>query len=192
MYRIQETASVPASCEKFLAAFGRTEPNRRLILKLAGHLLFHNHLILESLPWSIILFTLQEDERARQKALLNIKITFNDSPRRGRGGRRPRANRGGRMPSGGGRGERRGPREAAPRFDDENDFPSLGVIKTVAWGPRTQSCLLSRWWTCSVFTQTLTEMGVIGFNTIADFCIYITIDFLCTLLTTDYLVYRWM
>jgi len=58
-----------------------------------------------------------------------IKITFNDSPRGrgGRGGRRgergggPRGPRGGRT---GGRGGDRRP-NAAPKFDDEADFPSL-------------------------------------------------------------------
>lgn len=62
-----------------------------------------------------------EDELRNKKLMNDIKITFNDSPRRGRGGRRPRGARGGRI--GGGRGERRP--NAAPKFDDENDFPSL-------------------------------------------------------------------
>lgn len=89
----------------------------------------------------------QEDDRHghKKQIVTDIRITFADNPRRGgRGGRR-----GGRDgPRGGGRGaprgrgfggpdrehgeERRerpsrgrGPREAAPRFDDETDFPSL-------------------------------------------------------------------
>lgn len=79
----------------------------------------------------------QEDERpAHAKNIVNIPITFNDSIRRGRGGRRPRGNtmRGGRPGTGrGGReggGGANGPqqpsrqRESAPRMDDEN-FPSL-------------------------------------------------------------------
>ena len=69
----------------------------------------------------------QEDELRQKKLVNEIRITFNDSPRRGRGGRRPRGARGGR--SGGGRGDRRSA-NAAPKFDDENDFPSL--IKSAA------------------------------------------------------------
>ncbi|XP_060589254.1 SERPINE1 mRNA-binding protein 1-like isoform X2 [Ruditapes philippinarum] len=70
----------------------------------------------------------EDEDEMRQKKLVNeIRITFNDSPRRGRGGRRPRGARGGR--SGGGRGDRRSA-NAAPKFDDENDFPSL--IKSAA------------------------------------------------------------
>jgi len=94
-----------------------------------------------------------EDEPRRGKNILhNIKITFNDSPRRGRGGgRRGRGGsggegrgggqteggsggRGGREGNpgrgGGGRGvsqraDKKGPRESAPCMDDENDFPRL-------------------------------------------------------------------
>ncbi|XP_052825860.1 plasminogen activator inhibitor 1 RNA-binding protein [Octopus bimaculoides] len=80
-----------------------------------------------------------EDEPRRGKNILhNIKITFNDSPRRGRGGgRRGRgsgAERGGGERGTGGRGGGRaisraekkgGPRESAPCMDDENDFPRL-------------------------------------------------------------------
>lgn len=75
-----------------------------------------------------------EDRHGHRKQLLtDIRITFSDTPRRGgRGGRR-----GGRAPGGrGGRGAGRGgfggsdrsPRnlkEAAPRMDDETDFPRL-------------------------------------------------------------------
>ncbi|CAI9727240.1 Hypothetical predicted protein [Octopus vulgaris] len=80
-----------------------------------------------------------EDEPRRGKNILhNIKITFNDSPRRGRGGgRRGRGSgseRGGGERGTGGRGGGRaisraekkgGPRESAPCMDDENDFPRL-------------------------------------------------------------------
>lgn len=76
---------------------------------------------------SIMHFVLQEDTIRKKKLVNEIKITFNDSPRRGRGGRRPRGPRGGRT---GGRGGDRRSANAAPRFDDENDFPSL--IKSAA------------------------------------------------------------
>jgi len=94
-----------------------------------------------------------EDEPRRGKNILhNIKITFNDSPRRGgRGGRRGRGGaggegrgganseggsggrggreggvgRGGSGGRGGQRSEKKGPRESAPCMDDENDFPRL-------------------------------------------------------------------
>lgn len=96
-----------------------------------------------------------EDEPRRTKNILhNIKITFNDSPRRGRGGgRRGRGGSGGEgrggiegsggrgregggggSGGGGGRGgsravsqraDKKGPRESAPCMDDENDFPRL-------------------------------------------------------------------
>lgn len=70
----------------------------------------------------------EEDDDMKNKRLVNeIKITFNDSPRRGRGGRRPRGIRGGR---GTGRGGDRKNPNAAPKFDDENDFPML--VKTEA------------------------------------------------------------
>lgn len=74
-------------------------------------------------------FVFQEDEH-KSKSQVPIRITFNDSPRRGgRGGRRPRGGRGPRGTPG--RGDRRGgPRDSAPRFDDEADFPSL--VKSVA------------------------------------------------------------
>jgi len=72
----------------------------------------------------------EDEEEAKAKKLINeIKITFNDSPRRGRGGRRPRGPRGGDRGSRRG-GDRRSP-NVAPRFDDENDFPALN-IKTAA------------------------------------------------------------
>lgn len=92
-----------------------------------------------------------EDEPRRSKNILhNIKITFNDSPRRGRGGgRRGRGGsggdgRGGSNEGSGGRGEgrgrggprvnqradKKGPRESAPCMDDENDFPRL--VQTAA------------------------------------------------------------
>ncbi|XP_041356944.1 plasminogen activator inhibitor 1 RNA-binding protein-like isoform X1 [Gigantopelta aegis] len=73
-----------------------------------------------------------EDDRHKKKDLLDIRITFNESPRRGRGGRRPRdgRSRGGRGGGGGmGRGDRK-PRETAPKMDDETDFPSL--VKSAA------------------------------------------------------------
>lgn len=72
----------------------------------------------------------EDDDEDKPKRLVNeIKITFNDSPRRGRGGRRPRGPRGGR--GGTGRGiDKRGGGGAAPKFEDENEFPSL--IKTAA------------------------------------------------------------
>ncbi|XP_063415837.1 SERPINE1 mRNA-binding protein 1-like isoform X2 [Mytilus trossulus] len=72
----------------------------------------------------------EEEDDHKSKSQLPIRITFNDSPRRGgRGGRRPR---GGRGPRGSmGRGDRRGnSRDTAPRFDDEADFPSL--VKSAA------------------------------------------------------------
>lgn len=74
-------------------------------------------------------YILQEEEH-KLKNQVPIRITFNDSPRRGgRGGRRPRGGRGPRGTPG--RGDRRGnPRDAAPRFDDEADFPSL--VKSAA------------------------------------------------------------
>lgn len=70
----------------------------------------------------------EDEDDHRSKVVTEIRITFNDSPRRGRGSRRPRGGRGGRGERGMGRGERRGggnSRESAPKFDDENDFPSL-------------------------------------------------------------------
>ena len=72
----------------------------------------------------------EEEEEHKLKNQVPIRITFNDSPRRGgRGGRRPRGGRGPRGTPG--RGDRRGnPRDAAPRFDDEADFPSL--VKSAA------------------------------------------------------------
>lgn len=64
----------------------------------------------------------------------SFKFVFNTDTRRGGRGRGPRERRGGGGGGGrgsrGGRGERRGPRESAPKFDDENDFPSL--VKTEA------------------------------------------------------------
>lgn len=62
----------------------------------------------------------------------SFKFVFNTDTRRGGRGRGPRERRGGGGGRGGrgGRGERRGPRESAPKFDDENDFPSL--VKTEA------------------------------------------------------------
>ncbi|XP_061181771.1 SERPINE1 mRNA-binding protein 1-like isoform X2 [Saccostrea echinata] len=75
----------------------------------------------------------EEDEEAvRQKNLVNkFKFVFNTETRRGGRGRGPRERRGGGR-GGGGRGGRggRGSRESAPKFDDENDFPSL--VKTEA------------------------------------------------------------
>jgi len=77
----------------------------------------------------------EDDRHGRGKQIVtDIRITFNDQPRRGRGRRGGRGGmeRGG--PGGRGRGgpDRapgpRGPkpaREAAPRMDDELDFPSL-------------------------------------------------------------------
>lgn len=87
----------------------------------------------------------EDDDRHghRKQLVTDIRITFADNPRRGggrgrggrggRGGPREGSGRGG--PRGGGRGgfgEReqrdrpaRGPRESAPRMDDETDFPSL-------------------------------------------------------------------
>ena len=78
--------------------------------------------------WCIhFLNTSFQDEEAKNKRLVNeIKITFNDSPRRGRGGRRPRGVRGGR---GSGRGSDRKNPNAAPKFDDETDFPMLVKIE---------------------------------------------------------------
>ncbi|XP_046332587.1 plasminogen activator inhibitor 1 RNA-binding protein-like isoform X1 [Haliotis rufescens] len=70
----------------------------------------------------------EDEKRHGNKNLLDIKITFNDPVRRGRGGRRPRDGRG-RGRGGSGRGERK-PRDSAPRMDDENDFPRL--VKTEA------------------------------------------------------------
>lgn len=71
----------------------------------------------------------EDEDEARSKRFVNeIKITFNDSPRRGRGGRRPRGPRGGRATGRG--GDRRGGSNSAPKFEDENEFPSL--IKTAA------------------------------------------------------------
>lgn len=72
----------------------------------------------------------EEEEEHKMKNQVPIRITFNDSPRRGgRGGRRPRGGRGPRGTPG--RGDRRGnPRDSAPKFDDEADFPSL--VKSVA------------------------------------------------------------
>lgn len=91
----------------------------------------------------------EEEEDPRQKKIYSdIRITFNENPQRGgrgRGGRGRGEGRGGRgrgddrgdrggFDGGrgrggfGGRGGRGGgnkPREAAPRFDDEADFPSL-------------------------------------------------------------------
>lgn len=62
----------------------------------------------------------------------SFKFVFNTDTRRGGRGRGPRERRGGGGGRGGreGRGDRRGPRESAPKFDDENDFPSL--VKTEA------------------------------------------------------------
>ncbi|BFY99716.1 hypothetical protein BsWGS_02756 [Bradybaena similaris] len=74
----------------------------------------------------------EDDHHSRGKHLVtDIRITFNDNPRRGRG---RRGGRGG-LERGGSRGGMRGvgskPREsAAPRFDDEVDFPSL--VKSAA------------------------------------------------------------
>jgi len=83
----------------------------------------------------------EDDHRHGKKLLTDIRITFNDNPRgRGRGGRG--RGRGGERGAGGDRGGDRGrgsgrggpggprgfggkPKEAAPRFDDESDFPSL-------------------------------------------------------------------
>lgn len=78
----------------------------------------------------------EEDDRHghRKQLVTDIRITFADNPRRGgRGGRGRGGFRGeGRGGRGGGRGggfggERppRGPREVAPRINDETDFPSL-------------------------------------------------------------------
>ncbi|XP_070194461.1 intracellular hyaluronan-binding protein 4-like isoform X2 [Littorina saxatilis] len=89
----------------------------------------------------------EEDDRHGHKKQLvtDIRITFADNPRRGgRGGRGGRGARGGPR-GGGGRGggdrggfegqqprERppRGPRESAPRIENEDDFPSL--VKSAA------------------------------------------------------------
>ncbi|KAK3586341.1 hypothetical protein CHS0354_038321 [Potamilus streckersoni] len=72
----------------------------------------------------------EEEEEDRNKQIINnIKFTFSDSPRRGRGGRRPRGPRGGMGGRGSGRGDRKA-KEVAPRFDDEKDFPRL--VKTEA------------------------------------------------------------
>ncbi|XP_050401536.1 plasminogen activator inhibitor 1 RNA-binding protein isoform X1 [Patella vulgata] len=77
-----------------------------------------------------------EERKKKNKNTLNIEITFNDNNRRGgRGGRRGRGPgrgfyRGGSPRGGGGRGGDRKYREAAPRVDDEKDFPSL--VKSVA------------------------------------------------------------
>lgn len=62
----------------------------------------------------------------------SFKFVFNTDTRRGGRGRGPRERRGGGGGRGGrgGRGDRRGPQESAPKFDDENDFPSL--VKTEA------------------------------------------------------------
>ncbi|KAK7485299.1 hypothetical protein BaRGS_00023398 [Batillaria attramentaria] len=84
----------------------------------------------------------EEDRHGHKKQIVtDIRITFADQPRRGgRGGRRGGRAPGGRGgPRGGGRGfgggdrdgdrpnrgRGGGPREVAPRFDDETDFPSL-------------------------------------------------------------------
>ena len=75
----------------------------------------------------MLMFLLQDDDAKNKRLVNEIKITFNDSPRRGRGGRRPRGVRGGR---GMGRGGDRKNPNAAPKFDDENDFPML--VKTEA------------------------------------------------------------
>lgn len=80
----------------------------------------------------IFLWTQQDDRHGRGKQLVtDIRITFNDNPRRGRG------RRGGRGGMERGRGGPRGgqrmggrQRENAPRFDDEADFPSL--VKSAA------------------------------------------------------------
>lgn len=75
----------------------------------------------------------EDEEASRQKNLVNsFKFVFNTDTRRGGRGRGPRERRGGGGGRGGrgGRGDRRGPRESAPKFDDENDFPSL--VKTEA------------------------------------------------------------
>ena len=95
------------------------------------------------------------DVHRQKKNVVNIEITFNDTPRRGRGGRRPRGDRGGRGGfgrGGGDRGPRResdgegrprggfgrsrggggggrtgsGRREQAPNVEDELEFPSIG------------------------------------------------------------------
>ena len=80
----------------------------------------------------INLFDLQDEEANKQKNLVNsFKFVFNTETRRGGRGRGPRERRGGGRGGRGGRGDRRGgPRESAPKFDDENDFPSL--VKTEA------------------------------------------------------------
>jgi len=72
------------------------------------------------------------DHHNRKQLVTDIRITFNDNPRRGRG---RRGGRGGmeRGAGGGGRGARGGSsnrgfssqKESAPCFDDEADFPSL-------------------------------------------------------------------
>ncbi|KAH9523375.1 Plasminogen activator inhibitor 1 RNA-binding protein [Bulinus truncatus] len=79
----------------------------------------------------------EDDRHTRGKQLVtDIRITFNDTPRRGRGrrGGRGGVERGGiergRGSRGGGRGVGGKPRESAPRFDDEADFPSL--VKSAA------------------------------------------------------------
>jgi len=84
----------------------------------------------------------EEDDRHghRKQIVTDIRITFADNPRRGgRGGRGGRGRGGPRGegrggPRGGSSGSRggfggsnssRGPRESAPRMDDETDFPRL-------------------------------------------------------------------
>ena len=92
---------------------------------------------------------IQEDDRHghRKQLVTDIRITFADNPRRGgrggrggrgRGGPRgegrggPRGGRGGGFNAPPERSDRpRGPRESAPRMDDETDFPRL--VKSEAW-----------------------------------------------------------
>lgn len=68
------------------------------------------------------------DAHRHKKNLVNIEITFNDNPRRGRGGRRPRGERGGRGGGFGRGGDRGGDRgehgergERGPRRESEGE-----------------------------------------------------------------------
>lgn len=98
------------------------------------------HLVHNWFPFRSFIF--QEDDRHghRKQLVTDIRITFADNPRRGgRGGRGGRGRGGPRGEGRGGprggrggfsgppdRGDRpRGPRESAPRMDDETDFPRL-------------------------------------------------------------------
>jgi plasminogen activator inhibitor 1 RNA-binding protein len=94
----------------------------------------------------------EEEHHGKSKIVLNIDFQFTDSPMRGgrgrgrgrggvggrggRGGMSGRGGRGGPVGGGGGgygggynRGARAAPRPAAPKMDDEGDFPSLKGAK---------------------------------------------------------------